>query len=89
MIVLPGSLSGMGPLRRSLMTRLERLGTAADSTEVQLLLSLENDQDDAGRRAGGCWVHQALTIHPRSAACPRLVEGAASAEAHDRSGARS
>jgi hypothetical protein len=40
-VLLKRSLSGMGPLRRSLVTRLERLGTAPGAVGVQLPLLLE------------------------------------------------
>ena len=47
-VLLKRSFSGMGPLRRSLATRLERLGRAPESADVQLPLLWEGaDEADA------------------------------------------
>ena len=46
-VLLKRSFSGMGPLRRSLVTRLESLGTAPAEAEVQLPLAWETGEDDA------------------------------------------
>ena len=46
-VLLKRSLSGMGPLRRSLLARLERLGRAPAAEAVQLPLLLDAGQDDA------------------------------------------
>jgi superfamily II DNA or RNA helicase len=46
-VLLKRSLSGMGPLSRSLVTRLDRLGAAPESRSVQLPLSWDGDLDDA------------------------------------------
>ncbi|HSP91596.1 MAG TPA: helicase-related protein [Vicinamibacterales bacterium] len=46
-VLLKRSLSGMEPLRRSLLARLERLGTAPAAEAVQLPLLLDAGQDDA------------------------------------------
>ena len=43
-VLLKRSLSGMGPLRRSLRTRLDRLGTAPGRDEVQMPLLWEDDE---------------------------------------------
>ena len=45
-VLLKRSLSGMGPLRRSLLARLERLGRAPAAEAVQLPLLLDAGQDD-------------------------------------------
>jgi len=83
-VLLKRSLSGMGPLRRSLMTRLDRLGTAPDSTEIQLPLSWENDQDDADAAPGVVLGAPGLDDPSEERRVLRaLVEGAAFAEAHD------
>ncbi len=50
-VLLKRSLSGMGPLRRSLATRLERLGIPPHPEGAQLPLSW--DAEDGGRRASG------------------------------------
>ena len=83
-VLLKRSLSGMGPLRRSLMTRLERLGTVPDSTEVQLPLFWENDQDDADAAPADVLGAPGLDDPSEERGVLRaLVEGAAFAEAHD------
>ena len=83
-VLLKRSLSGMGPLRRSLMTRLERLGTAPDSTEVQLPLCWENDQDDADAAPADVLGAPGLDNPSEERRVLRaLVESAAFAEAHD------
>jgi len=83
-VLLKRSLSGMGPLRRSLMTRLERLGTAPDSTEVQLPLCWENDQDDADAAPADVLGAPGLDDPSEERRVLRaLVESAAFAEAHD------
>jgi superfamily II DNA or RNA helicase len=83
-VLLKRSLSGMGPLRRSLMTRLERLGAAPGPTEVQLLLSLESDQDEADATPADVLGAPGLDDPSEERRVLRaLVEGAAFAEAHD------
>ena len=82
-VLLKRSLSGMGPLRRSLAARLERLGTAPDAADVQLpLLWDEGDEADAEPAA----VLSAPGFddrHEERRVLREIAASAASAEAHD------
>jgi hypothetical protein len=66
------------------MTRLDRLGTAPDSTEVQLPLFGENDQDDADAAPADVLGAPGFDDPSEERRVLRaLVESAAFAEAHD------
>ena len=83
-VLLKRSLSGMGPLRRSLLARLERLGTAPAAEAVQLPLLLDAGQDDADAAPGGVLCAPGLDDESDERRLLRaLADCAAFAEPHD------
>ena len=82
-VLLKRSLSGMGSLRRSLITRLERLGAAPDPAEAQLALLWE-EEDAADAEPSGVLGAPGFDDRPEERRVLRaLADGAAFAEAHD------
>jgi superfamily II DNA or RNA helicase len=82
-VLLKRSLSGMGPLRRSLVARLERLGDTAGPEAVQLRLLLEGDDDADEAPAAALGAPGLDDRHEERAMLSALADQAASAEAHD------
>jgi superfamily II DNA or RNA helicase len=82
-VLLKRSLSGMGPLRRSLLARLERLGTPPVASEVQLPLLWEAE-DEADASPSAVLAAAGLDDQQEERRVLRSVAAlAAAAEAHD------
>ena len=82
-VLLKRSLSGMGPLRRSLATRLERLGAAPEAEGTQLSL-IPDEEDDADSPPAAMLGARGLgDEHEERLLLAGLSDCAALAEAHD------
>jgi superfamily II DNA or RNA helicase len=82
-VLLKRSLSGMGPLRRSLITRLEHLGAAAGSEAVQLPLLLDGEDDADAAPAAVLGAPGLEDRHEERRMLSALADRAAFAEKHD------
>ena len=82
-VLLKRSLSGMGPLRRSLVTRLEHLETARGPAEVQLPLFLEDDDAEDAAPAAVLGAQGFEDGGEERCVLAALAERAAFAEGHD------
>lgn len=82
-VLLKRSLSGMGPLRRSLATRLDRLGIAPEPADVQLPLLWDEDDEADAEPAGVLGASGFDDGHEERRLLRALADGAAFAEAHD------
>ena len=82
-VLLKRSLSGMGPLRRSLATRLNRLGIAPEPADVQLPLVWDEDDEADAEPAGVLGASGFDDGHEERRLLRALADGAAFAEAHD------
>jgi len=82
-VLLKRSLSGMGPLRRSLMTRIERLQAAPGGAASQLSLPIEDDDDADAAPAAVLGAPGLDDPREERRVLAALAERAASAEPHD------
>ena len=82
-VLLKRSLSGMGPLHRSLVARLERLGIAPEPADVQLPLLWDEDDEADAEPAGVLGASGFDDEHEERRLLRALADGAAFAEAHD------
>ena len=82
-VLLKRSLSGMGPLHRSLVTRLDRLGEAPGSPALQLPLFWDGDDEADAEPADVLGAPGFDDPREERRALRALADGAASAEAHD------
>ena len=83
-VLLKRSFSGMGPLRRSLLTRLESLGTAPAAPEVQMALAWDTGEDDEDAAPAAALRAPGLEDESEERSLLRaLAEAAAFAEAQD------
>ena len=82
-VLLERSLSGMGPLRQSLATRLNRLGIAPEPADVQLPLVWDEDDEADAEPAGVLGASGFDDGHEERRLLRALADGAAFAEAHD------
>jgi superfamily II DNA or RNA helicase len=82
-VLLKRSLSGMGPLHRSLVARLERLGVAPEPADVQLPLLWDEDDEADAEPAGVLGASGFDSEHEERRVLCVLADNAAAAAAHD------
>jgi superfamily II DNA or RNA helicase len=82
-VLLKRSLSGMGPLRRSLASRLDRLGMAPEPAEVQLPLRWDEGDEADAEPAGVLGAPGFDDEHEERRVLRALADSVTLAEAHD------